>query len=182
MINWRQVVRQPYSRSAGQWRTGGNGLLMRTIQRTNLYEQVAREICNHIVQNELQVGEKLPSEQELCRQFGVSRASVREGLRLLQILGITETRVGEGTFIRDTHPNSVFLHLSTLSEPTRKDLFDLVEVMGILELQAVRLAVIRLTPDNLAELKGALEAFKPKFGTNENCRSVPCGLLNRFPH
>jgi GntR family transcriptional repressor for pyruvate dehydrogenase complex len=142
---------------------------MRTLQRTNLYEQVAREICNHIVQNELQVGEKLPSEQELCAQFGVSRASVREGLRLLQILGITEPRVGEGTYIRDISPNSVFLHLSTLSEPTRNDLLDLVEVMEILELQAVRLAIIRITSEKLAEMKSALEAFKAKFGTDQSC-------------
>ena len=146
-----------------------NKLLMHTLQRTNLYEQVAREICNHIVQNELRVGEKLPSEQEICTMLGVSRASVREGLRLLQILGTIESKTGEGTFVRDSDPNSVFVHVSALSEPTRKDLLDLVEVMGMLELQAVRLAIIRLTPENLKEIGRALEGFKAKFGTNENC-------------
>ena len=57
---------------------------MKKLERSNLYEQIAEEIRNYIIMNEIKPGERLPTERELAEMLGVSRTSVREGIRLLK--------------------------------------------------------------------------------------------------
>ena len=57
-------------------------------------------------------GDKLPSERELCEQLNVSRTSVREALRIFEILGIIECKIGEGNFIKDSFEDSLLEPLS----------------------------------------------------------------------
>ncbi|KUK14156.1 MAG: FadR family transcriptional regulator [Synergistetes bacterium] len=65
-----------------------------------IYEEVAEEIRDWILKGQLKPGEKLPSEEELLRIFGVSRASLREAFRLLESMGLVETILGRGRFVR----------------------------------------------------------------------------------
>ena len=70
------------------------------IKNIKVYEQVIEQIKEMIYQGELKRGDKLPSERELRAQFNVSRASIREAFRVLEMIGLIESRPGEGTFIR----------------------------------------------------------------------------------
>jgi len=65
-----------------------------------IYEEVAEEIRNWILEGKIKPGEKLPSEEELLKFFGVSRASLREAFRLLESMGLVETILGKGRFAR----------------------------------------------------------------------------------
>ena len=69
--------------------------------KTKLYLEIVDKIRQMIVRDGLLPGDKLPSERELSERLQVGRSSVREALRALELLGLIETRRGEGTFLRD---------------------------------------------------------------------------------
>ncbi|MFI8922735.1 FadR/GntR family transcriptional regulator [Lysinibacillus fusiformis] len=72
---------------------------MRTKESVFRYRQQLRQL---IKIEKIQAGEKLPSERVLSERLGVGRSSVREALRSLELLGLIETRHGEGTFLAST--------------------------------------------------------------------------------
>ncbi len=66
-----------------------------------MYENIAEEIRRWILDGKLKAGDRLPSEEELLRRFGISRASLREAFRLLESMGLVETILGKGRFVRN---------------------------------------------------------------------------------
>lgn len=75
-----------------------------TQLQSTVYEEVLKRIQDYIKQENLSPGDKIPSERELSEQLSVSRSSIREALRAMQLLGLIETRRGEGTFLRAYRP------------------------------------------------------------------------------
>src|ERR1700730_5065496 len=97
-------------------------------------------------------GARLPPERDLARLFGVSRPTVRAGLRTLAALGVVRSRRGSGTYIPDGPPT---LGADALSFPAALHKFtvdDVYEARNILEVGAAGLAAERATPDHLATL------------------------------
>ena len=76
------------------------------ISRKNAAESVFEDIRSAITSGRLSVGARLPSESSLAVRYGVSRPIVREALRSLQTLGLTQTRTGSGTFILTSTPST----------------------------------------------------------------------------
>ncbi|TFD92500.1 FadR/GntR family transcriptional regulator [Jeotgalibacillus sp. R-1-5s-1] len=66
-----------------------------------VFISVVHQLKSIIQQDRLTAGDRLPSERELSDRLNVGRSSVREALRALELLGLIETRHGEGTFLRD---------------------------------------------------------------------------------
>ncbi|MBS4222717.1 FadR family transcriptional regulator [Bacillus sp. FJAT-49682] len=80
----------------------------------------------------LQPGDKIPSERELSERLKVGRSSVREALRSLELLGLIETRRGEGTFLRNfkNHHLIKLLGMFILEDPhVKKDIFSTKELL-----------------------------------------------------
>ena len=75
--------------------------------RTSLGQKVASKIEKAILSKELSLGDKLPSEHELCEQFEVSRTSVREAIRILSTQGIVQVEKGKGAFVKNLSSQSV---------------------------------------------------------------------------
>ncbi len=69
------------------------------IQARRVYAQIVNQIVDLIRKGEFPNGTRLPPERDLAEQLGVSRASLREALSALQILGLVETRPGQGSFV-----------------------------------------------------------------------------------
>lgn len=94
---------------------------------------VVRQLHQYIVNHELKAGDKLPSERMLSEDLQVGRSTVREALRSLELLGIIETRRGEGTFLCDAsnHQLVEILGLFVLSADTSQA--DMIEVKRSLE-------------------------------------------------
>jgi GntR family transcriptional regulator, transcriptional repressor for pyruvate dehydrogenase complex len=69
------------------------------VQPQKYYMQIARQIKNSIRDGELKIGEKLPSERNLAKEFGASRASIREALSALEMLGLIVCKSGQGNYI-----------------------------------------------------------------------------------
>lgn len=66
-----------------------------------VYISIVHQLKDMIQRDRLTSGDRLPSERELSERLGVGRSSVREAFRALELLGLIETRHGEGTFLRD---------------------------------------------------------------------------------
>ncbi len=69
-----------------------------------MFEQVARQIADYIQAEQLEPGSKLPTERQLSELLQVSRSSVREGIRVLELLRFLDSKQGEGTFVSDPPP------------------------------------------------------------------------------
>jgi DNA-binding transcriptional regulator YhcF (GntR family) len=80
------------------------GLVYKTIHISCVYEEVVSQIRDLISSGSLQRGDRLPSERELAEKLGVSRESIREGLKHLHSIGLVETRSHRGTFVSSGIP------------------------------------------------------------------------------
>ena len=81
---------------------------IRRVTKISISEEIAKQIMELISRGELKPGDHLPSERELCKDFGASRSSLREALRCLSIVGVLDARVGEGTSV--AQDGEKFLH------------------------------------------------------------------------
>ena len=97
-------------------------------------------------------GARLPPERDLAREVGVSRPTVRAGLRTLAALGVVRSRRGSGTYIPDGPPTLGADALSFLAALHKFTVDDVYEARSILEVGAAGLAAERATPDHLATL------------------------------
>ena len=141
--------------------------LFHPVRRSRLYEGIVRQIQDLIAHERLQPGDRLPGERELADALSVSRASVREALRVLDFIGVVDVRPGEGTFVATTPPTPIDPSMySILSE--RTVLLDLLDARRILEEGIVHSAAQRATRDDLEELDQFLLAREPELATGKH--------------
>lgn len=107
---------------------------------------VAERIEKLIVDGVLKEGQALPSERRLTEKLGVSRAALREGLKLLRARGIIETSHGRGSFVARLIARERTTPMMHLLASQPRTLYDLFEVRGLLEAESARLAALRGTP------------------------------------
>ncbi|QIK63262.1 FadR family transcriptional regulator [Leucobacter viscericola] len=129
---------------------------MRQVERRSLVDVVVDELKREIAEGTWSVGDRLPSEAELTSILGVSRASVREGVRSLVQLGLLETRQGDGTYLIATDPTQVALRRALQVADVR----DVIEVRRALDIIAARGAATRHTESDLALLAEQLRLRK----------------------
>src|SRR5699024_1071692 len=144
------------------------------VRQIRLYRQIADQLQRLIREGEFPPGSKLPSERDLSQMLGVSRASVREALIALEVVGDVEVRVGNGVIVLDNSHAVAgpVMRAAAQSEPWRIDpefedeiQLDLNEEIPPLALlqarrhiepETARLAAINATADDLAALRAAL--------------------------
>jgi len=130
------------------------------IKSTKVYEQVIEQIQMMIANGDLKKGDKLPSERQLAEQLRVSRTSVREALRALQIIGLIEVKQGDGNFITETFDNCLFEPLSVMFMLQESKPRDIVDLRRIIEIETARLASQRITDGELQELGELIKQLK----------------------
>lgn len=122
------------------------------MEKKSLSQQTADRLYNMIVaERRMEPGEKLPNEVELARELGVSRTTLREALHALTSRNILEVRRGRGTFVSPQIAHINDYGFSDL-EQLRGQLRDLFELREIFEPRAARLACLRATPEEMAEI------------------------------
>lgn len=123
------------------------------IKNAKVYEIVIEQIKDIVKRGELKCGDKLPSERDLCDQLKVSRTSVREALRALEMIGLIESRHGEGNFIKENVENSLHEPLSILFLLLGRNSEDVLELRKIIEPESAALAAKNISNEQLTELK-----------------------------
>ena len=140
--------------------------LVQPVKRDRLYQGIVQQIEGLLERGELKPGDQLPPERQLAEQFQVSRASVREALRSLELLGIVETRAGGGTFVRQAQPDDLARPLQSLI--TRgHTLTDVIDVRGLVEPAVAERAAQNITKEEIAELRQIIAAQERKVAAGE---------------
>lgn len=124
-----------------------------SIRRMSAADEAFKALHDLIMSGQLKHGDRLPPQDELARQFGVSRNTVREAINKLTVMGLLTAKQGIGTIINITSPSAYMASLSDhlLLQPAT--VRDFMEARVIIEAASVRLAVLRATP----EIVGVLE-------------------------
>lgn len=133
---------------------------LKPIKTRKIYEQIVDQIGQLIAEGHLKPGDRLPSERELVERFQVSRASIREAISALEMMGLIEVRSGEGTYIRQINIDSVVAPLAWMLFIEKDTVLELYEVRKILEVQAVGLAAERAEAAEIQEMYEALENMR----------------------
>ncbi|HOP63487.1 MAG TPA: FadR/GntR family transcriptional regulator [Spirochaetota bacterium] len=122
------------------------------IQQQKIYEQIVEQIKVMISEGDLKPGDKLPAERVLAENLNVSRASVREALSALHLLGLLEIKSGEGTYIKQSDVNSIIQPLAMLLLMEQDTIVEILEVRKGLEVEAAGLAALNATDDDIRKM------------------------------
>jgi GntR family transcriptional repressor for pyruvate dehydrogenase complex len=138
---------------------------LRPLIRPRLYEQVVAQLREHVAARGLKAGDRLPPERELAERLGVSRASIKQAIVVLEVQGLVDVRHGGGTYLRrDT------LH----SEPVnnlvdrRRRLPDVLDARDALETKLAALAAERRSTEDLAAIDAALAEMRAQIARGES--------------
>ncbi len=121
-------------------------------------QRIVDGVTERIQGGALKPGDRVPSEPELMREFGVSRTVVREAMSHLQASGLVETRQGVGTFVLAPPAVSPLLGVSSRSVKLRQVLA-MLELRICLEAEAASIAALRRSDEQLARMRAALQSF-----------------------
>ncbi|QSS99219.1 FadR family transcriptional regulator [Pontibacillus sp. ALD_SL1] len=128
--------------------------------KSKVYEEVLKEIRRLIDLNKLSPGDKLPSERELSEQLGAGRSSVREALRAMELLGLIETRRGEGTFLSSYRPYHMVEILSAFILQEAKTKENLKSTKQLIEKEASKIAMDQLSDQDIQTLQEHVRLFE----------------------
>ena len=140
-------------------------LPFKQLKKTRLYEEVADQIKEAILDGHLKPGERLPSERDLCEMFGVGRPTVREALRVLDNMGLIAIGSGvKGSTVKDVditqYMDAVrenFAHLIKVNEKTIRDLW---EVRKYIELGISLTAASQATRQDFDKLRECIHRME----------------------
>lgn len=127
------------------------------LERTSVGLQAAEAIKALILAGDLQPGNALPSERDLAVMLGISRPSLREGIRVLSAMNVVEARHGGGTYVTSLDPRLLAQPVSFLLQVDPAAFSHLLEVRQVLEVGAARLAAPRITAETLGTLQQLAE-------------------------
>jgi GntR family transcriptional regulator, transcriptional repressor for pyruvate dehydrogenase complex len=133
---------------------------MKPIERTTLAASTFEQLISYVVNGDWKAGDRIPPERELCQQLGIARTSLREALKAMELVGMLDSRVGDGTFVC---PRSEFLARPLLWAFTGTDeteLRDVMEARVLLERDLAGLAAERGTEDEIAKIGTAVRAMR----------------------
>lgn len=132
-----------------------------TIELPNnkpLSQQIAELLEARILSGEFQVGQKLPTENELTTIYKVSRTVIREAIKTLKEKGWVETFVAKGTFVVHKTDRRVQSSFDAAMRMKSEDRFEnLIELRSILEPEMAALAALRASDEQLAKMKEAVQ-------------------------
>lgn len=124
--------------------------------------QVALAIQQQIQSGQLRIGDRLPNERQLCQELNVSRATLREAVRMLEAEGIVEVRRGVtgGTFVVKPEAEGVGYRLAALLRFGQVTPQDFSEFRLDFEPETARLAAVNGTPEDVDQLAQVVESIR----------------------
>ncbi len=130
--------------------------------RTTLTAAAFEQLISYVVKGSWKSGQRIPPERELCQQLGIARTSLREALKAMELIGMLDSRVGEGTFVC---PRSQFLSrplLWALTSTDHSELRDVMEARALLEENLTGLAAERASEKDIRKIGRAVQVMRDK--------------------
>ncbi len=136
------------------------------IRRNKVYEEVARQI-ERLILTKLHPGDKLPAERELAEMFGVSRSSIRDAIRSLELIGMVEPRQGAGTVVCEVTAESLVNPLAGLLKHQQQLVSELLDFRMMIEPPLAARAATHASPEEIAEMEEILRRQDEKLAKGE---------------
>jgi GntR family transcriptional regulator, transcriptional repressor for pyruvate dehydrogenase complex len=136
------------------------------IRRNKVYEEVARQL-ERMILKKLHPGDKLPSERELAESLGVSRSSIRDAIRSLELVGLVEPRQGSGTVVREISADTVMNPLTNVLRHKVELVTELIDFRKMLEPPLAVRAATHGSEEELDEMEDILHRQEAKFRAGE---------------
>lgn len=134
------------------------------------------QIKDLIVSKNLEPGSKLPSERQLVISLGISRSSVREALRMLEIMGLVEVKPGKGVYVKGLS-GDLFMPLASLLSSNKENLQHHFEARLVLEPAAAALAAKRASQSDIRQIEKVLKTFQENLGENNLVALIRSDIL-----
>lgn len=138
------------------------------VSRTKLTASVFEQLLSYVVGGTWKAGDRIPPERDLCQQLGIARTSLREALKAMELVGMLDSRVGDGTFVC---PRSEFLSRPLLWAFTGSDHDELQEIMEartIIEESLAGLAAERGTDDQIKQIGNAVQMMRDSIARGDS--------------
>ena len=134
----------------------------KAISQTRISDEVLNQLKSAILSGDFKPGQKLPSERELMESFTVSRLTVREAVRALELTGFVNVRQGPtgGAFVNDLGFDHLADSYFDLFNAGKLSLDEMVQVRNLIGPEVARLAALNLTPKTGRQLRQAYENEK----------------------
>jgi GntR family transcriptional repressor for pyruvate dehydrogenase complex len=138
------------------------------VVRTTLTADVCKKMVGHLLRGDWKEGDQIPAERELCQQLGVGRASLREALKALEIMGMIQTRLGEGTFVCGRSEFYSRPLLWAIAGSVKEDVTEITEARRLIETELAGLAAVRANAEDLKKIGRHLDLMEE--AGNDNAR------------
>jgi GntR family transcriptional regulator, transcriptional repressor for pyruvate dehydrogenase complex len=125
------------------------------IRKNKVYEEVAKQI-ERMILKKLRPGDKLPSERELAEMLQVSRSSIRDAIRGLELIGLVEPRQGSGTIVRELSTESLVNPIANALKHRHEMVTELLDFRKMLEPPLAARAATHASPEETAEMEEIL--------------------------
>lgn len=126
------------------------------IKKESIGEQVLAQMKEQILSGEWKEGTKIPSENQLCDTFGVSRVTVRQAIQKLVALGLLETRLGEGSYVKGFNLESFIKGVIPPEYLTTGDLIEVMRFRVHFEPMVAAWAALSVTDAQIEEMEETL--------------------------
>ncbi|HTC50081.1 MAG TPA: FadR/GntR family transcriptional regulator [Candidatus Aquilonibacter sp.] len=136
------------------------------VRKNKVYEEVARQI-ERLILKKLKPGDKLPSERELAELLQVSRSSIRDAIRGLELMGLVEPRQGAGTIVREVSADTVVNPFGTALKHKQALVSELLDFRKMLEPPLAARAAAHASPDEITEMEEILLRQEAKLERGE---------------
>jgi len=131
--------------------------MFETIENKKISQIVIEQIQDMIMRGELRNGDKLPPERELTKTLNIGRPALREALKALEVIGLIESRHGQGNFIVNNTENSFFKPLSLSFKLSNGNIEEILELRHLIESYTVKRAAIFATAEDVLRLYNLYE-------------------------
>lgn len=138
------------------------------IQKVNVGEQVFQQMKKQLITSEWKPGDKLPSENELADMFNVSRITIRQALQKLSALDLVETRLGEGSFVKEIEVERSLNELIPTMYLGGQSQSQVIEFREIIDSESARLAAKRAEKADIEELRALVGEMKKAQKNEDN--------------
>jgi len=169
LIDFLKIVKKKMKEMENglQDKTTERSIPIKPVRKKSLPEAIIQELRSLIDTGHLVPGSKLPGERELAQMMSVSRASLREALRVLNLLGIIENRPGSGTYLASSSDHWPIEPFSILFLLKKSTLFEIFDARKILEAGVAALAATHRSDEDLKAMEETLEKMRLNLGKPE---------------
>lgn len=137
------------------------------LEQERLSTSAAEQIKSLIATDEMSPGARLPGERELCERLGISRSSVREALRVLEVIGLVEIRPRSGTYVKDPTGDILYAPLLPWLTSHQETVRQIFELRQLIEPGAAYLAAQRADAEDVRAMHQTLVDMEASIKRND---------------